>query len=68
MNDNEFPKIDGANARKVQTIRDNAGNLSQRELAKKHKVDRNDVRKIVKVFNSERNGIFPAVVKPYCND
>jgi len=43
MNNNEFPKINGVNARKVQAIRDDIGNLSQRELAKKHKVDRNDV-------------------------
>jgi hypothetical protein len=31
MNDNKFPKMDGVNARKVQGIRDNTGNLSQRE-------------------------------------
>ena len=60
MNDNKFPKINGINARKVQAIRDNTWNLSQRELAKKHKVDRNDVRKIAKISNGERNGIFPA--------
>ena len=65
MNNNEFPKINGVNARKVQAIRDDIGNLSQRELAKKHKVDRNDVRKIAKICNGERNGIFPALRGPF---